>query len=155
MDSSSKSSLKNKIKDNKIKFIYELQKEIEKLYKIQEEEKKQKLSSYLDTQHMSPIAKSKINRKIRNGTITTIKELKDEIIKEKKLKQDLISYLEQTNKGPNTKIKIREKILNGQITEKSQIDSYDPLKGGSSIFGYGHYRDGYDEDWEYMRDLYR
>ena len=154
MDSPSKSILKNKIKDNKIKIIYELQKEIEKLYKKQEEEKKQELSSYLDTQHMSPITKNKINRKIRNGTITTIKELKDEIIKEKKLKQDLISYLEQTNKGPNTKIKIREKILNGEITRKSQIDSYDPLEGGSIGFGYGHYRDGYDEDYIYRRDLY-
>ncbi len=108
-----------------------------------------------------------IERKIRSGEITKIEEI-DEIRIPKKFekrntsknkpltkKQELLLYLDKTNRGPNIKIKIREKILNGQITEKSQIDSYDPLKGGSSVFGFRHYRDGYDEDYEYMRDLYR
>lgn len=108
-----------------------------------------------------------IERRIRAGEITTIEEI-DEIRIPKKFekrntsknkpltkKQELLLYLDKTNRGPNIKIKIREKILNGQITEKSQIDSYDPLKGGSSVFGFRHYRDGYDEDYEYMRDLYR
>lgn len=107
-----------------------------------------------------------IERKIRSGEITKIEEI-DEIRIPKKFekrntsknkplnkKQKLLLYLDKTNKGPNIKIKIREKILNGQITEKSQIDSYDPLKGGFSGSGISHYRDGYDEDWKYMKDLY-
>lgn len=107
-----------------------------------------------------------IERKIRSGEITKIEEI-DEIRIPKKFekrntsknkplnkKQKLLLYLDKTNKGPNIKIKIREKILNGQITEKSQIDSYDPLEGGFSGSGISHYRDGYDEDWKYMKDLY-
>jgi len=101
---------KEKVRKNKEGRKKELKRKVEEKKPLE----KQELSSYLDTQHMSPITRSKIKYKIRNKTITTIKEIKDEIKKEKILKQNLISYLERTNKGPNTKIKIREKILNGQ-----------------------------------------
>ena len=142
---------KNNLRDN-------VQKSSAKSYKI-------KLYDYLNSLD-NVKNRIVIERRIEAGEITKIEEIDNiRIPKPRKIrtittskkpdkKQELYLYLNKTNIGTNAKRKIRKSIEAGEITKKSQIDSYARKKGESIGFESDPYRDGYEEDWNYMKDLY-